>query len=127
MQLILIWYLAVLHRLRAFSLLQAAMDAFEEGVAGRVEQVKPDDSYRHPQPLGRAHEMCVARARNKAATRKAESMRALVLPDGSHVDFSKDTRAAIDPKLIQRIRYSLPWLPIPVLQHAGPSGLCRLG
>ncbi|CAL5225562.1 g8401 [Coccomyxa viridis] len=83
---------------------KAATDAFEEGEGGRVEQVKPDGSYRHPEPLGRAHEMCVARARKKAATRKAESMRALVLPDGSHVDFGKDTRAAIDPKLIQRIR-----------------------
>ena len=84
---------------------QAAMDAFEEGEDGRVEQVKPDGTYKHPQPLGRAHEMCVARARKKAATRKAESMRALVLPGGGHVDFSKATRAAIDPKLIQRIRW----------------------
>ena len=85
-------------------LFQAALDAFEEGEDGRAEQVKPDGDYRHPQPLGRAHEMCVARARKKAATRKAESMRALALPGGGHVDFSKDTRAAIDPKLIQRIR-----------------------
>ncbi len=83
-----------------------------------MEQVKPDGSYRHPEPLGRAHEMCVARARKKAATRKAESMRALVLPDGSHVDFGKDTRAAIDPKLIQRIRYTLPCLPISIPKHA---------
>ena len=90
--------------LRRFVLFQAALDAFEEGEDGRAEQVKPDGDYRHPQPLGRAHEMCVARARKKAATRKAESMRALALPGGGHVDFSKDTRAAIDPKLIQRIR-----------------------
>lgn len=113
--------------LRALLLLQAAMDAFQEGVGGKVEQVKPDDSYRHPQPLGRAHEMCVARARNKAATRKAESMRALVLPDGSHVDFSKDTRAAIDPKLIQRIRYTIPCVPVvPTLQHCASKSLCKL-
>ena len=84
--------------------MQAALDAFEEGEGGRVEQVKPDGSYMHPQPLSKAHEMCVARARKKAVTRKAESMAILVLPDGSHVDFTKATRAAIDPKLIQRIR-----------------------
>lgn len=106
---------------------QAATDAFEEGVNGRVEQVKPDSTYRHPHPLGRAHEMCVARARKKAATRKAESMRVLVLPGGSHVDFSKDTRAAIDPKLIQRIRYSLLWLPVSISQQSASSKLCKLG
>ena len=70
------------HLKRPIMWVQAATDAFEDGAGGRVEQVKPDSSYRHPQPLGRAHEMCVARARKKAATRKAESMRVLALPGG---------------------------------------------
>ena len=83
---------------------QAALDAFEEREDGRVEQVKPDSGYLHPVPLGRAHQACVARARQKAVRRKAESMRLLALPGGAHVEFSKASRAALDPRLIQRIR-----------------------
>ena len=83
---------------------QAALDAFEKREDGRVEQVKPDDEYLHPAQLGKAHRSCVARARQKALKRKAESMRMLALPGGGHAEFSKASRAALDPRLIQRIR-----------------------
>ena len=69
-----------------------------------MEQVKPDGDYLHPAQLGKAHQACVARARQKAVRRKAESMRMLALPGGAQVEFSKASRAALDPALIQRIR-----------------------
>lgn len=72
-----------------------------------MEQVRPDDDYRHKVPLSKAHESCVARARRKSVVRRAESMRMLVLPGGGHVNFNKSTRAAIDPVIIQRIRLAL--------------------
>ena len=91
-------------RLLTWCAMQAALDAFEEGEDGHVRQVHPDEEYLHDQQLWKAHETCVARARRKASARKAESMRMLLLPDGRRMDFSKASRAAIDPALIQRIR-----------------------
>ncbi len=79
------------------------MDAFEEGEGGHVRQVHPDERYLHNQQLWKAHRACVARARNKASARKAESMRMLALPGGRHMAFSKASRADIDPALIRRI------------------------
>ena len=69
-----------------------------------MRQVHLDDEYLHDQQLWKAHDICVARARRKASARKAESMRLLALPDGRRMEFSKASRAAIDPALIQRIR-----------------------
>ena len=47
--------------------MQAALDAFEVGEDGRVEQVeqvKPGGSDKHPQSPSMAHEMCVRDSSN---------------------------------------------------------------
>lgn len=64
--------------------------------------MKADKEYLHPAPLGQAYGQCVARARKKAALRKASSFKSL--PEGSGLDFTKQSRAAIDPAILDRIR-----------------------
>jgi hypothetical protein len=81
---------------------QAAPDAFQAGPDGALRQVKADEEYLHPAPLGHAYGQCVARARKKAAIRKAASFKSL--PEGSGLEFTKQSRAAIDPAILARIR-----------------------
>ena len=84
--------------------MQAAPDAFQAGPDGALRQVKEDEEYLHPAPLGHAYAQCVARARKKAAARKASSFSSLPLPKGRSLEFSKASRAAINPAILARIR-----------------------
>ncbi|BDA40770.1 Protein-tyrosine sulfotransferase [Coccomyxa sp. Obi] len=83
---------------------KAAPDAFQVGPDGVLRQVKADEEYRHPVTLGQAYAQCVARARKKAAVRKASSFSLLKLPEGTGLEFTKQSRAAIDSAILDRIR-----------------------
>ncbi len=85
--------------------MQAAPDAFQVGPDGVLRQVKADEEYRHPVTLGQAYAQCVARARKKAAVRKASSFSLLKLPEVTGLEFTKQSRAAIDSATLDRIRW----------------------
>lgn len=84
--------------------MQAAVDAFETGTDGQMQQVKGDDEYKHAVPLGRAYTICVARARKKAAKRRASSLRDLPLLGGHALEFTKEGRRALHNDILDRIR-----------------------
>ena len=91
---------------------------------GQSNQILPDDTFRAPLDLRQALEQCITDARSNNDRMREISLQNLHMNDGRHVTFSREARAAIDPKTVESIRCALhPVLPSPARL---PPTTCRL-
>ena len=85
---------------------QVDEQAFSEQPSSQVNRQprEPDSAFLQPGPLWESYRHCAARARKKNAGRRARSFALLKLPDGRQIEFGGESRAALDPNTLARIR-----------------------